>query len=97
MAGSLQVLQSACPEAAGILDAICSDPEQWSMVVSSTDNHLPHAWQQRLSTFQQLLLHKVPSQPIRRAGLAHATPLVYMLCRTSSAVSAAGGLCPNIP
>ena len=80
MAGSLQVLQSACPEAAGLLDDMCSNPEQWFTVVSSTDNHLPHAWQQRLSTFQQLLLHKVLSRPRHRAETAHATPVVSMRC-----------------
>ena len=59
MAGSLQALQSVCLEAAGLIDDICSAPEQWSPFLDSTDNQLPPTWQQRLSGFQQLLVHKV--------------------------------------
>ena len=55
MAGSLQGLQAACPEAAGILDDVISAPQQWEAPAAD----LPLAWQERLSAFQRLLLHKV--------------------------------------
>ena len=61
MAGSLQALQSACPAAAGLLDSMCSDPQQWTAVMSDTATSLPSAWQAKLSSFQRLLVHKVPT------------------------------------